>query len=161
MTKLYELSNQMRGLQALMDDPDVDLDLTDTLDALEGDLQVKAEGLLSYVGNLGSDVEAINTVIKRLTARKKVITNKQDSLREYLRHNMDIGGIDKITCPLFTITLRKATQAVQVANVDALQEKYTRTTVSANKAAIKADLKAGIEIPGCSIVDGKRGLLIK
>ena len=159
--KLYELSNQMRGLQALMDDPETELDLADTLDALEGDLQVKAEGLLSYVSNLGSDVEAINTEIKRLTVRKKVITNKQDSLREYLRHNMDIGGIDKITCPLFTITLRKATQAVQVADMDALPEKYRRITVSADKAAIKSDLKAGKEIPGCSMVDGKRGLLIK
>ena len=159
--KLYELSSQMRGLQALMDDPETELDLADTLDGLEGDLQVKAEGLLSYVSNLGSDAEAINAEIKRLTARKKVITNKQDSLREYLRHNMDIGGIDKIKCPLFTITLRKATQAVQVDDVDALPEKYRRITVSADKAAIKAGLKAGVEIPGCAIVDGKRGLLIK
>jgi len=85
-------------------------------------------------------------------------------LREYLRHNMDIGTINKISCPLFTITLRKPTQTVQVDDIDRLPDKYRvihPMIVSADKVAIKRDLRAKVEIEGCRLVDGKRGLLIK
>ena len=98
MTHLYELSNQMVGLQRLMEEDDLDPQvLEDTLDGLKGDIQVKAEGLLAYVGNLGSDVDAIDAAIKRLQGRKKTLVNKQDSLRDYLRHNMESADIQKIT----------------------------------------------------------------
>ena len=165
MTKLYELSSQMIGLQNLMDDDDYPLtrdQLTDTLDALKGDIEVKAESLLGYVSNLSSDVDTIDLEIKRLTARKKTIKNKQDGLRNYLRDNMAAMEIDKITCPLFTITLRKASLvAIVDGDIMALPDKYIRTTVAPDKAGIKRALMAGEEIEGCRLLPGQRGLLIK
>ena len=162
MTNLYEMTSQMIGLKRLIDDGEMDEQaLADTLDGLEGDLKVKAENLLGYVANVGSDVDAIDAEIKRLTGRKKVMVNNQNRLREYLRYNMDVGGIDKIECPLFTITLRKATQVVSVGDIEQLPDEYIRTTVAPDKVAIKAALKAGIDVPGCEFQEGKRGLMIK
>ena len=160
--KLYELTGQMIGLQSLIEDGEMDAEtLSDTLEALQGDITVKAENLIGYVANLDADVAMIDTEIKRLQARKKTISNRQGSLRNYLRTNMEASGIDKITCPLFTITLRKATQAVFVADVNSLPPEYVRTTVMPDKAAIKAVLKAGEKVEGCNLIDGQRGLLIK
>ena len=161
--KLYELSQQMQGLRKLMEDDEVDYDLTETLDGLEGDIQVKADGLLAYVTNLGSDVDAIDREIKRLQARKTTIVNHQESLREYLRYNMEQGGIDKITCPLFTITLRKATDICVIEAEDLIPESYKErvVTVKMDKNVIKRDLKAGLDVPGARLEPGKRGLIIK
>jgi len=160
--KLYELSHQMVGLKSLIEEGEMDSDaLADTLDALEGDIQVKAESLLGYVANLASDVDAINIEINRLQARKKTIANRQNGLREYLRTNMIAAEIKKITCPLFSITLRKAAQAVSVDDMALLLPKYQKRTVTADMALIKADLKAGKDVPGCRLIDGKQGLLIK
>ena len=163
MTHLYELSEQMIGLQALMDDDECDIDLTDTLDALEGDLQVKSEGLLAFVANIGSDVDAIDHEIKRLKARKTTMTNRQDSLREYLRSNMDKADINRIDCPLFSITLSKARPVAVITNANVLPAEYTvtKTTTAPVKAEILKALKAGAEIPGAELGESKRSLTIR
>jgi len=163
MTTLYELSNQMIGLQHLMEDDDAEYDLTDTLDALEGDIQVKAENLLGYVSNLAADVSVIDTEIKRLQSRKKVIANRQESLREYLRFNMETGGIDKITCPLFTITLRKATDICVIDSEDLIPDEFKTivTTTKIDKMAIKRAIKVNGIVEGVRLEPGKRGLMIK
>jgi hypothetical protein len=162
--KLYELTAQVKGLQRLMEDGEMDEQtLQDTLEGLEGDLQVKADGLLAYVSNLGSDVAAIDAEINRLQARRNAIANHQESLREYLRFNMEQSGIDKITCPLFTITLRKAPDVVVIESEDLIPAMYKETveTVKISKEAIKRHLKEGIHVPGARLGEGKRGLLIK
>lgn len=164
MTKLYEISNQLVGLRKLMDEGELDeTTLRDTLDGLTGDLTVKAEGLLAYVTNLGSDASQIDTEIKRLQARKKTITNHQESLRDYLRLNMEESGIDKITCPLFTITLRKPVDVVVIESDDLIPDMFKAVveTVKVDKMAIKRHLKDNMDVPGARLEPGKRGILIK
>lgn len=164
MTHLYQLTSQMIGLQKLIEDGEMEPQaLQDTLDGLEGDIQIKADGLLAYVANLGADVDAIDNEIKRLTARKNAIANRQESLREYLRFNMEQSGIDKITCPLFTITLRAAPAVVVIESEDLIPDMYKEIveTVKISKEAIKRHLKEGIHVPGARLGDGKRGLVIK
>jgi hypothetical protein len=164
MTALYELTSQMIGLHKLIEDGEMEPQaLQDTLDGLEGDIQVKAEGLLAYVANMGADLDAIDAAVKRLTERRTAITNRQESLREYLRFNMEASGIDKITCPLFTITLRKAPDVVVIESEDLIPAMYKETveTVKISKEAIKRHLKSGEHVPGARLGEGKRGLIIK
>ena len=163
MTHLYELSNQMIGLKNLMEDPDCDIDLTDTLDALEGDLQVKAEGLLAYIANIGSDVDAITNEIKRLNMRKSAMVNRQKALKDYLRFNMERADIQKIGCPLFSITLGKPKPMAVITDAKALPKEYivTKTTTAPIKATILADLKRGVEIPGAELGESQAPLTIR
>lgn len=161
MTTLYEMTSQMIGLKAMLDDPEIDFDLTDTLDGLEGDIQDKAENLLAVVSNIGSDVDQIDSEIKRLQARKKTLTNSQDRLREYLRFNMDAAGIQKITCPLFSITLTKPRPVVQIDDETKIPDDYIKVTRTPVKADILRELKAGKEIPGASLGESKPGLMIR
>ena len=156
--KLYEITNNYKGLMSLADELPEDA-LADTLEAITDELEVKAENIIKVIANM--DTAPIDAEIKRLQAMKSVITNRKNSLKEYLVHNMTECEIDKITWTTGSITLRKPTQAVHVDDVDALPEQYQRKTVSADKTAIKAGLKSGEDIPGCRMVDGKRGLLIK
>jgi hypothetical protein len=161
---LYELSNQYKGLAALAQDPDADEEaISDTLEGLEGDIQAKAEGLLMVVNSIKSDVDVVDAEIKRLQAIKKSRTNRMNSLREYLRFNMDSAGISKITCPLFTITLAKPRKMVNVIDVDRLPDKYTEevTTLKVDKAALLRDLKAGEVIAGAELLDSQPALLIR
>jgi len=164
MPHLYEITGQYIGLQRLMEDGEMDADaLQATLEGLEGDLQAKAEGLLAYVANIGSDVAAIDTEIKRLQARKKTMTNRQESLRDYLKISMVAGNINKITCPLFSITLIKPRDMVVIDNADELPRKYFNIQIT--KAPIKADILAALKakkaIPGASLGKSPHGLMIK
>ena len=164
MPKLYDLVGQYLALAELADDPDMPEDaLTDSLEGITGEIEVKAEALLQVVAGMEGDTTAIDNEIKRLQARKAVITNRAASLKEYLRTNMEQSGIDKISCPLFQITLAKARPMLVVNNEAEIPEKYIKTVTTS--APVKADilkaLKAGESVPGCALGESKRGLLIK
>lgn len=159
--KLYELTGQLGELSNMDMDPEM---LADTVEGIEGELALKAEGLLSVVANIGSDVDAIDLEIKRLQARQKTMKSRQEWLREYLRFNMDIKDIEKISCPLFTITLRKAPVVANVDNEDLIPPRFFKK-IPATRKLVKKDvldaLKAGKKVPGAVLGFGKRGLIIK
>ena len=164
MTTLYDLAGQYLALSELADDPNMPADaLTDTLDGIEGEIEIKAEGILQVSVGLNSDIAAIDSEIKRLQSRKQVIQNRDNRLKEYLRTNMLETGINKISCPLFQITLAKDRPIVVVDDETLIPEKFIKTTVT--KAPIKAEiltaLKAGEVVPGCCLGESVRSLMIK
>ncbi len=165
MPHLYELTAQMQGLQALIDEGELDAEtLQDTLEGLGTDLQEKGENVLLFLANLAGDIQAFDAEIKRMTARKKTLQRNHDWMKEYLRTNMIENGIQKIECPVFTATLRKPGKKVEITNEKDLPVEY-QTLVPAswtiNKVQIGKDLKAGIEIPGAKLVDAKTPITIK
>jgi len=113
--------------------------------------------------NMDGDVEPIDSAIARLQARKKVIQNKQASLKNYLRENMERTGIKKISCPLFTITCVPGREVAYIDNEEALPEDYlsVKTTISPDKTAITKALKEGTTIEGAHLERAKSSIRIK
>ena len=164
MTTLYELSAQYLALAEMADDPDLPPEvLADSLEGLDGLLETKAQALLQVTAGWEGDMGAIDNEIKRLQARKSVIQNRVNNLRDYLRWNMEQTGISKISCALFQITLVQGRPMVVVENESLIPESYIKTTVT--KAPIKADilkaLKDGEDVPGCLLGSSKPSLRIK
>ena len=165
MSKLYEITDQHKELEKLAENDDGTLAeaLVDTFEAIEGEFNDKAISLITVVKNMDGDVIALDTEIKRLQARKQTINNNQNGLKEYLRTNMEATGISKISCPLFTITLGKGRDIVQIDNEDKIPTDYLRieTSVAPMKKEILADLKAGKSIEGVSLTKSQTSLRIK
>ena len=157
--KLYELTGQYLALQQLADNPDIDL--TDTLEGLTGEIELKAQGLLQVVRGIEADIEAVDTEIKRLQEIKKTRQNRIDSLRDYLRFNMQQSGITSIKCPLFSITLAAGRDVAVITDESKLPRDLLRITESPDKAAILAALKAGNEISGAHLGKSQESLRIK
>jgi len=164
MTSLYDMTGQYLALAELADDPNMPEDaLTDSLEGIEGEIEVKAQSLLQVVAGMEGDTGAIDREIERLKGRKQIIQNRANRLRQYLFDNMVTSGINTISCPLFQITLAKARPMVVVNDMDKVPEKYIKTTTT--KAPIKkeilAALKASVDVPGCSLGESKRSLIVK
>ena len=153
--KLYELTEQHRQLEALSTDSD--LDLADTFEGLEGEFNEKAISLIHVTKNIDSDILAIDYEIKRLSDLKKAKMNAINSMKDYLRTNMQATGITKIECPLFTISLGKPRKIAEVTDVDKLPPEYIRikTSVTPVKADILKALKSGEDIPGAELAESK------
>ena len=162
---LYEISKQYNEIQTLADSDDESMILAvkDTLEAIGGEFEEKAKAVVSVALNITSDIEAIDAQIKRLQEKKKTIQSKDEWLRNYLKQNMQATGINKITCPLFSITLSAPASVVAIDDESALPDDYVKvkTDVSPDKVKIARDLKAGISVPGASLVDGERRLTIR
>lgn len=164
MSKLYEISERFKALQAVSDGDEIPREaLEDTFEAIEGEFNDKAAALVSVVNNMDSDVSELDKEIKRLQLRKKAVQNKQNSMREYLRDNMLRSGIKNIKCPLFSISCSDSTDVVVITDEDAIPDEYIDVSVvsKVNKTAIKRALKDGDDVAGARLEKGTAKLTIR
>ncbi|MFJ3117862.1 siphovirus Gp157 family protein [Pseudomonas protegens] len=165
MTTLYTIGEQFKELAALAETADEDLAvaLRDTMEGIEGEFQEKGKAIAMITLNIDGDLEAIQSQIDRLTERKRIINNRKESLKEYLRQNMDLAGITKITHPLFTITCGKGKPIVVIDDEKAIPDDFVNVKVTStpDKAAIAKALKDGQEVPGAHSEIGRSSISIK
>lgn len=165
MTALYAITEQFKELAALAETADEDLAvaLRDTMEAIEGEFQEKGKAIAMVTLNIDGDLEAIQSQIDRLTERKRVITNRKESLKEYLRTNMDAAGITKISHPLFTITCGKGRSVVVIDDEKSIPDEFVNVKVTSapDKAMIAKAIKDGQEVPGAHTEIGKSSISIK
>jgi len=165
MTSLRTLTEQYAELQALAEQGDegMEVAIRDTMQAIEGEFNEKAQALITVVHNMDSDVDALEREIARLTDRKKAIKARQDSMREWLRQNMEETGITSIKCPLFSITLAKGVEVAVIDQESALPDECVsvQTTIKPDKREILRRLKAGEDVPGAHIERGQSSVRIK
>ena len=158
--KLYELTGALADLSSMdLDDEAVQ----NSLEAIQGDFNDKSVAIIKLTENMAADTSAIDAEIDRLKARKQVIENRKKSLREYLLRNMEACGITKIESPLFTATLRKGIESVEIIEQSQIPNEFIKVEVveSPDKKAIKAALSAGTEVPGAMLKRGATTLQIK
>ena len=108
--KLYEITEQLRELMAMDDVPHEQLQ--DTPDMVNDEFEAKAENIAMLIREMVLDAEGYKAEIDRLSDRKKSLDNKIESLKDYLRVNMQAADITKIKGKLFTISLVAPTEAV-------------------------------------------------
>ena len=164
MSALHQITDKHRELMDLAEsDEDMAQAVADTMESIEGEFEDKALSLMAVIDNIGESLPAIDAEIARLTARKKTIQNKQENMREYLRMNMEASGITKIECPLFTITLAKGRDIVQIDDVEKIPADYLniKTSYTPMKKEILAALKEGEEIEGAILTKSKTSIRIK
>lgn len=163
MTALYEITESLKELADMSEVPDMAVAVRDTLEAVEGEFNDKAVSVAHFIRNLDSDVEAIDNEVKRLNDRKKALKTKQESIKDYLRENMEATGIKKIECPLFSISCVAGRDVVTINDEAALPDDYVevKSEVKPVKATILKALKEGVEVPGASIIKSKSSIRIK
>lgn len=90
---LYEVVQDYITIQHMMEDPDLDPQtLADTMESIEGELEVKAENYAKVIANLTADLNAIKVEIDRLTERKKTIENNIKNMKNALQDAMEVTG---------------------------------------------------------------------
>lgn len=165
MAALHQLTSEMKELEALaQDDPEMELAVADTLEAIQGTFEEKANALAIVANTLDGTDAQIKAEIDRLVVRQKRIKNRKADLVEYLRTNMEATGVKKISCPLFTITLAKGREVVVVDDADEIPDEYMDlppVVAKANKSRIMEALKAGDEVPGVHKERNKASIRIK
>ena len=127
----------------------------------QNELQEKAVNYGYAIKSMEDDVVSINEEIKRLQAIKTAKTNASSRMKDSVKNAMQLYGIEKVTSPTLTLSLRKS-ESVEVDLVEGLSNdfKITKTTVTADKVAIKQAIKQGENITGARLVE-KLNLQIK
>ena len=72
MSSIYELTGEYLELMNMLEDEEIDEQtIIDTLEALDGEIENKADNYAKIIKSLESDIDGISKENDRLTARKK------------------------------------------------------------------------------------------
>lgn len=160
MKPLYALVEQYRELERLDVEDMAEQELADTLEALQGEIQVKATNCALFARNVETFADTIDAAAKQMAERAKRMRSKADSIRAYLLNQMRGAGITKITAPEFTISVRKNPAAVMVKPDAAIPPEYWVTPEPPpprlDKKKLAEHLKEGVLIDGVWLEQGER-----
>lgn len=155
--KLYELTDKYAELAQMIADDETKTEmLGDTLRALEDAIEIKAENIAKLIKNLDAEVEAFKNEEKRLADRRKALETKRDGLKRYLEEQLEKIGLDKVKTPIFTVALQYNPASVQVIDESKIPPAFWITPPpTLDKKAVAERLKAGEEIPGVTLHQGR------
>ena len=164
--KLYEITEQMKEIQSMVDEG-VPLDqLEDTMQLIEMDFKSKAENILYVLANINSEVSTCKIEEERLKTRRITKEKQAEKLKEYLLYNMQELKSGKIDNGVMSASVRKGAPVLLISNEDAIPQEFKKISVTASTdkkgllAALK-QLKEGETIEGAEIGTGKNTLTIK
>lgn len=106
MSTLYELSEQYADLQEMLYDTDMEEQvILDTLEAIDGEFEDKADNYAKLIKSMIADAELIKNEEQRLRARRASLENRVAKLKEVLQYNMEYIGKEKFKTALFSFSI--------------------------------------------------------
>jgi len=149
----------------MMEDPELDPQtLADTLEAIEGELEIKAENYAKVMKNLEGDIVAIKAEIDRLTAKKRAIENNIKNMKATLQSVMEVTGKTKFKTDLFSFGIQKNAPSVVVDEqyIENIPEEYLKfREPEINKTAIKDAINNGVDLSGIAHLEQSQSLRIR
>ena len=106
MASLYELKGQYLELLSMMEEGADEEVIKDTLESLEGEIEVKADNYARIIRQLESDTNGLKTEIERMTDRKRVLENHISYLKNNLQDAMILTGKEKFKTDLFSFGIQ-------------------------------------------------------
>ena len=149
MATLYELTGQMQALLALMEDPDVDPQIVeDSLEAISGEIEVKADGYARVMAELEARKTAVKAEKDRLAALESSLGKNIDRMKESLKTSMIATGKTKFKTDLFSFSVQKNPPKVVIDEPSGIPKAYLiPQDPKIDTAAIKNALKNADEAP--------------
>jgi len=108
MSTLYEITGDyLRLLEMLENDDDIDLQIfKDTLEGIEGEFEIKADGYAKVLKELEANKKKFEAEIERMTARRDSLNNRSKMLKQHLYDSMKATGKTKFKTDLFSFSIR-------------------------------------------------------
>ena len=173
MAKLYEISEQFSELFGQLEDTE---DMTDeersdfeqawfdTLEAIEGEFEAKAENIALYIKECTALADALKSEKKRIDARQKAAENRAAGLKTYLKTCMEQMNLKKVETARAKISVRSTAPALKITDEGAfvamLQEngrddllKWSQPEI--RKTEVKNLIKSGEHFDGAELVAGQ------
>ena len=156
MATLYEIAAEYMTLLDMAEEIDEEV-FKDTLEGIEGELEIKADNYAKVVAELENKAEGLDKESKRLTERKKAIENNIKRIKDNLKGAMIATGKTKFKTELFNFGIQKNPPKLVLDKglEDIPMEYYIFQDPIADKDKIKKDLKEGKELDFAHLEQGE------
>lgn len=152
---LYQIADEYRQLMELAASEEIDEEsFGAALADLQGEITTRAVSLAQVARNLEAFEKQIEEAMDVMALRAKRAKQRADSIRAYLKEQMETAGIHKLESPFFTMAIKKNPPKLVIAEDLFLPIEYLRVIperLEYNKPEITKALKSGIDIDGCRL----------
>ncbi|AGU85007.1 TPA: siphovirus Gp157 family protein [Neisseria gonorrhoeae] len=142
---------------------DSETEREDTLEAVIGQFEVKAQSVIAYIKNQEITEKMLEGHIRRMTGKLKAVKAQNQSLKDYLARNMQAAGITEIKADdgTFKASFRKS-EAVVILDEAQIPAEFMREAVKTepDKTAIRKAIESGRQVAGAKI-EGRKNLQIR
>lgn len=142
---------------------DSETEREDTLEAVIGQFEVKAQSVIAYIKNQEITEKMLEGHIGRMTGKLKAAKARNQSLKDYLARNMQAAGITEIKADdgTFKASFRKS-EAVVILDEAQIPAEFMREVVKTepDKTAIRKAIESGRQVAGAKI-EGRKNLQIR
>lgn len=153
MATIYELTEAYRQLLELAEDQYTDqVVLADTMEALDGEIEAKADGYAKVIAELNAKANMIKQEEDRLADRRKAIENNVGRIKERLEKSMIALDKRKIKTDLFSFNIQKNPPSLIIDKMDDVPDEFLIPQPSkVDNAAVKKALKDGEKFGWCHL----------
>lgn len=159
MRTLYDLGDAFNGVMDMALDETMDLKvLEECLQTIEADIAVKCERGIGLIRNLDTLREGMEKESKRLSEQARILKNRIESIKVWYQRNLDAMGKSKVTTILGTMAVQNNPPSLKITDEDDIPLCYLDlipARYEVNKDAVKNALKAGEEVPGAHLEQGR------
>ncbi len=162
MSNLYQLTNDYETVLNMLYDEDADEEMIlDTLEAIEGEIEDKADNYAKIIKELEAKQNARKEEAKRLTESAKVFENRVKALKSNLFNSMKATGKTKFATDLFSFNIAK-NGGKQTLTIDGdVPEEYTKTITENDTDKIRQALEKGEKLTFAHLEPRGESLRIK
>ena len=145
MATMYELTADYLAVLAMATDGETPPDaIADTLEAIGGEIEIKAENSAVIMQELTAESEKLKNEIDRLTARKKSLETNVAAIKERIFDAMKTTGKEKFKTTLFSFSIGKNPAKLVIDDAEKIPRKYLiPQPAKIDNAKLKEELKAG------------------
>ncbi len=157
MSTMYELTdNFMAGLE-MASDPEIPPEaIADTLEGIEGEIELKAQSYAIIIKELEGEAVKLKTEETRLLSKRKSLENNIKRIKDNLFNAMKITGKEKFKTDLFSFGIQKSPAKLVIDDSSLIPEKYyVEQAPKLDEQRLKSDLKSGIECEYAHLEQGE------
>lgn len=146
---LYELRAEYMELLALLEDPDTDPQvIADTMEGIQGEIDIKCDSYVVVIKNLESQVEMIDAELIRLEKNKSALTNNIKRMKAAVLDTIQMTGSRKMVTDHFKLSIVKngGKQPMEVDEIEKIPQAYISMKPVADTEKIRKELEAGREL---------------
>lgn len=160
MSSLYDIESDFLALYELATTEGDEQAFLDTLEALKGELEVKAGGYVHVIKQLEMEADECDKVIDAFKAKKATRTNNVKRMKEALMQAMDIAGVDKLPAGEYTLKIAR-NGGVQPLVLGEVPDNYMKVRLEPDTDKIRKALNDGEDLSFAHLEERGRHLNIK
>lgn len=148
MSTIYEITDDVLTLMQMMEEDPENEVIKDTLEALNGELDINAEDYCKVIAEFKAKEAALTSAIESLTMKKQSVSGNIDRLKKALFGAMKATGKEKIKGDLFYLYIKNNAESLDQVP-ERLPEKYLiPQEPKIDRKQLLADVKTGVVVDG-------------